>query len=76
MHINTQLKTEDLANKLKLFWDLSGEKIRTIDKEYDSLKGSPVYTVDGKYATRGWTEWTQGFQFGSAILQFDTTDEL
>ena len=23
----------------------------------------------------GWTEWTQGFQFGSAILQFDATGD-
>ena len=31
--------------------------------------------VGGKYTSRGWTEWTQGFQFGSAILQFDATGE-
>src|SRR5262249_24543016 len=24
---------------------------------------------------RGWTEWTQGFQFGSALLQFDATGD-
>ena len=29
----------------------------------------------GQYTSRGWTEWTQGFQFGSAILQFDATGE-
>src|SRR4030095_4540943 len=23
----------------------------------------------------GWTEWTEGFQYGSAILQFDATDD-
>jgi len=34
-----------------------------------------VYTSGGKYTSRGWTEWTQGFQFGSAILQFDATAE-
>ncbi len=31
--------------------------------------------MNGKYSTRGWTEWTQGFQFGSSILQFDATGE-
>jgi unsaturated chondroitin disaccharide hydrolase len=31
--------------------------------------------VKGRYVSRGWTEWTQGFQFGSAILQFDATDD-
>ena len=37
--------------------------------------GAPVFTVEGRYQARGWTEWTQGFQFGSAILQFDATDD-
>jgi hypothetical protein len=27
----------------------------------------------GDRHSRGWTEWTQGFQYGSAILQFDAT---
>ena len=31
--------------------------------------------VNGNYTTRGWTEWTQGFQYGSSILQYDATGE-
>ena len=31
--------------------------------------------MKGRYTTRGWTEWTQGFQFGSALLQFDATGD-
>ena len=34
-----------------------------------------MFTVNGVYTSRGWTEWTQGFQFGSAILQFDATGD-
>jgi hypothetical protein len=34
-----------------------------------------VFTVNGRYTSRGWTEWTQGFQFGSAILQYDATGD-
>jgi len=75
LKIDFQLKPDDLKKKLNLFWELSGEKIRLIDKNYDASKGSPVFTVDGKYTTRGWTEWTQGFQFGSSILQFDATGD-
>ena len=41
----------------------------------ESPSGAPVFTVDGRYTARGWTEWTQGFQFGSALLQFDATGE-
>jgi unsaturated chondroitin disaccharide hydrolase len=75
LKIDYQLQPENLTKKLALFWELSGEKIKNIDKNYDSTKGSPVFTVNGKYSTRGWTEWTQGFQFGSSILQFDATGE-
>ena len=72
---NKGLKPSDLTSKLKRFWTLSGEKINLIEKNYDTSKGSPVFTIAGKYSTRGWTEWTQGFQYGSAILQFDATGE-
>lgn len=76
MKINNQLRVDELSRKLDKFWGLSGEKINMIRREYDESKGSPVFTVNGKYSTRGWTEWTQGFQFGSAILQFDATGEI
>lgn len=73
--IDVDLRPEDLSAQLQKFWELSGEKIVAIEKEYESGKGTPVFTVNGKYTTRGWTEWTQGFQFGSSILQFDATGE-
>ncbi len=75
MIINFEIKPEDLKTKLERFWNLSGEKILRIESEYNPNKGAPVFTVNGKYSTRGWTEWTQGFQFGSALLQFDATGD-
>lgn len=75
IQINDTLTPEHLSNKLNHFWQLSGKKIELINKHYDESKGSPVFTVAGKYTTRGWTEWTQGFQYGSSILQFDATGE-
>jgi unsaturated chondroitin disaccharide hydrolase len=73
--INSSITPSDLRNKLKRFWELSAEKIFLIEKHYDASKGSPVFTIDGHYTTRGWTEWTQGFQYGSMILQYDATGE-
>lgn len=73
--INSTIKPADLKTKLEKFWTLSGQKIRSLEKEYDLSQGAPVFTVKGKYTTRGWTEWTQGFQFGSGILQYDATGE-
>ena len=75
INIDFQLRPVDLQKKIELFWELSAKKIKQIDKNYDLSKGSPVFTVDGNYTTRGWTEWTQGFQFGSSLLQFDATGE-
>lgn len=75
MVINKSITPDDLQQPLQQFWQLSGQKIRLIQDQYDASKGSPVFTIKGKYSTRGWTEWTQGFQFGSAILQFDATGE-
>ena len=46
-----------------------------MEDSWSPANGSPVCTVDGRYTSRGWTEWTQGFQFGSAILQFDATGD-
>ena len=56
-------------------WELSARKIRATERAYDESRGSPVFTVEGAWTSRGWTEWTQGFQYGSAILQFDATGE-
>ena len=44
-------------------------------RQLEAEDGSPVFTVEGRYRARGWTEWTQGFQFGSALLQFDATGD-
>ncbi|MBX3252877.1 MAG: glycoside hydrolase family 88 protein [Chitinophagaceae bacterium] len=73
--IKTGLQASDLTAKLERFWDLSAKKITLIEKNYNHTKGSPVFTVAGKYTTRGWTEWTQGFEYGAAILQYDATGD-
>jgi hypothetical protein len=72
---HADLTPASLLPKLRRVFDVSGPKIRSIEKAWRPSDGSPVCTVDGRYASRGWTEWTQGFQFGSAILQFDATGE-
>ncbi len=73
--IDPTLTATDLLPAVDRLWRVSDAKIRRLDAEYDPAKGSPVFTIGGKYTTRGWTEWTQGFQFGSAILQFDATGD-
>lgn len=69
--INHRLQPEALLPRIRQLWELSAPKLAAMEREYDRSRGSPVFTVGGRYTSRGWTEWTQGFQFGSAILQFD-----
>lgn len=73
--IDKRLTPKKLIPAIERLFELSGKKILSIEKSWKPAKGTPVFTVKGKYTTRGWTEWTQGFQFGSAILQFDATGD-
>ena len=75
MKINDTLTPAALEKKLGSLWDASERTIRLIRDRYDASQGSPVFTVNGAYTTRGWTEWTQGFQYGSTILHFDATGD-
>lgn len=76
MQIDQTIQPKSLTRPLKRFWEVSAQKMELINREYDASQGSPVFTVEGKYTTRGWTEWTQGFQYGSEILQFDADDNF
>jgi hypothetical protein len=73
IEINDKLRAADLLRRLEVFWDASARCIESIEKSCPPGSGSPVFTVAGRYTAKGWTEWTQGFQYGSAILQFDAT---
>ncbi|PPK86217.1 hypothetical protein CLV84_3139 [Neolewinella xylanilytica] len=75
MQIDDTLTLQDLKSKMQQFWQHSAGKMLAIQDNYDHGKGTPVFTEAGKYTTRGWTEWTQGFEYGSAILQFDATGD-
>ncbi|MFZ5826702.1 MAG: glycosyl hydrolase [Bacillota bacterium] len=75
MIINQNLRPTDLAGKLDHLFALAAGKIRSLRKSWDPHRGTPVFTVKGTYTSRGWTEWTQGFQYGMPLLQFDATGE-
>ena len=71
--IDLKLTPQKLVPKIDRLFKLSAEKILAIERTWKPKDGTPVFTVKGKYTSRGWTEWTQGFQYGSALLQFDAT---
>lgn len=75
MKIDRRLTPKKLLPGIHRLLELSGRKILDLHRKWDPAQGTPVYTEAGRYATRGWTEWTQGFQYGCAILQYDMTGE-
>jgi unsaturated chondroitin disaccharide hydrolase len=73
--IDSQITAQKLRPAIERLFELSAHKILAIEKSWDPGRGTPVFTRRGQYTSRGWTEWTQGFQFGSALLQYDATGD-
>ncbi|MFO0946557.1 MAG: glycosyl hydrolase [Planctomycetota bacterium] len=75
IRIDDMLTPEKLMPKIHSLWDLSARKILLVEQATRPGDSAPVFTVEGKYRSRGWTEWTLGFQFGASLLQFDATGD-
>jgi len=73
IEIDRTRSPKDLDGKINQLFELSAAKIHSLEKSWNPSNGAPVFTVQGRYTARGWTEWTEGFQYGSALLQFDAT---
>jgi hypothetical protein len=69
------MPVDSLPPKIERFWAISADKIRALEAAWNPRDGAPVSTAGGKYRARGWTQWTEGFQYGSALLQFDATGD-
>ena len=75
MKPDSRLTAAKLLPALHQLLALAGPKILDLDHQWDPARGTPVFTRAGRYTARGWTEWTQGFQYGCAILYCDMTGE-
>jgi len=75
IRLDHRLAPAGLLPGVERLFALSAAKIRALEDRWDPADGAPVFTAGGRYRARGWTEWTQGFQFGSALLQYDATGE-
>jgi unsaturated chondroitin disaccharide hydrolase len=75
IHLDATTTAAALVPKIDRMFALSAAKIRALEETWNTADGAPVFTVQGRYRARGWTQWTEGFQYGAAILQFDATGE-
>ena len=73
--IDQDITPEGLTDGLDRLWKISAKSIGLLKDRWDPTSGTPVFTQAGAYTSRGWTEWTQGFQYGCALLLFEATGE-
>ncbi len=75
MESNQSLTASDLLPAVNNAVALGSEKTMRLDRRWKTSDGAPVITIDGRYSARSWTQWTQGFQYGNALLCFDMTGD-
>ena len=75
MKIDETIRAADLGGAVARLVELAAGKTRRLAARWHPADGAPVFTAAEKYTTRGWTEWTQGFQYGCAILAFEGTGD-
>ena len=75
MRSNDTITPQALLLPIRHAAELASRKTLQLDHRWNSADGAPVFTIRGRYTTRGWTQWTQGFQYGNALLCFDLTGD-
>src|SRR5947209_18564174 len=75
IRIDRTLTPKALQPAIGRMWQVSERKLARLRTRWRDTDGAPVFTIKGCYTARGWTEWTQGFQFGSELLQFAATGD-
>lgn len=75
MESSNTLTPQALMPSIKRALELASQKTAMLDRRWKVADGAPVFTEAGKYTARGWTQWTQGFQYGNALVCFDLTGD-
>ena len=75
MNSNATLTPQLLMPMVTRALELASAKTLRLERRWKVADGAPVFTVDGRYTARSWTQWTQGFQYGNALLCFDLTGD-
>ncbi len=69
------LTPASLTPQIEKLFSLAAQKTMALDRRWRTRDGAPVFTATGKYTARGWTQWTQGFQYGNALIAYDVTGD-
>lgn len=74
MQIDESLSPQDLAPHAKRVAEVGSRKIQMLLNRW-STSDAPVFTIAGRYGSRTWTQWTEGFLYGQALICFEMTGE-
>ena len=58
LKIDSTLTAKKLLPHLERMFQLSEDKILSIESTWKPAQGTSVFTVKGRYTSRGWMEWT------------------
>ena len=75
MKIEQSLTVADLSGSITRLFEHATAKTAKIAGRWHTEMGAPVVTAAGKYKGRNWTQWTQGFAYGNALLCYDLTGD-
>src|ERR1039457_4282236 len=75
VQISDTVTPQGLKLRIDRALELASGKTLQLDRRWKAADGAPVFTAGGRYTARSWTQWTQGFQYGNALLCFDLTGE-
>jgi unsaturated chondroitin disaccharide hydrolase len=75
MESNPTLSAKDLLPAIERALELAAAKTLRLERRWKASDGAPVFTIAGRYTARSWTQWTQGFQYGNALICFDLTGD-
>jgi unsaturated chondroitin disaccharide hydrolase len=73
MKTDDELTVSDLTSSIARLFELATAKTARLARRWTADMGAPVVTAAGKYKGRNWTQWTQGFAYGNALLCYDIT---
>jgi hypothetical protein len=71
LEVNENITPQELMPAIRRAVELASEKTLILDHRWNVADGAPVFTAGGQYTARSWTQWTQGFQYGNALLCFE-----
>ena len=75
MRLNESLTAQQLEPAIERAVALATEKILRLEARWKTTDGAPVFTVQGRYTARNWTQWTQGFQYGCGLICFELNND-